>query len=76
MDDERSKIQVARMTCISQEDAAKVVGCTPVTMSRKERNPGEFSLKEFFKLYGALGDDGRSIMWSYLEDRRNFFSRK
>ena len=58
---------------MTQVAAGKIASMSNVTFAAKEKNPGRFTLDEFFALYHEMDDGAQSIMWSQLEEMRDKF---
>lgn len=66
------QVRQAREACgIGKRVAAQIIGLRSNSMyNKREENPDEFSIGEFFKLYYELDDFARSRLWDYLEEKR------
>ena len=60
-------IESARRSAgITQAGAGAIMGMSNVTYGKKEKEPEQFTLGEFFALYRELDPESQEIMWCQL----------
>lgn len=57
-----------RLAGMTQADAGKVAGMCGVTFGKKEKDPAQFTLREFFAVRKAMPLNSRQLMDHELDD--------
>lgn len=53
---------------LSPEQCAVAIGRSRRSYDQREREPGLFKLDELFKLESVLTDDGKKIVWDFMQE--------
>lgn len=59
-----------RMTGMTQDQAARLIGRSKPYLVARERDPKRMTLGEFQMLYRACGEDEKALMDDYLDELR------
>ena len=60
-----------KISGITREGVAAIIGVTAATWDNKEKDPCKFTLGQYFTLYREMDTDAQNMLWSYLEGLRD-----
>lgn len=64
-------LKARKSSGLTREAAAAIIGVTALTWDKKEKDPMNLSIGQFFTLYREMDTDAQNTMWCYLEGVRD-----
>lgn len=65
-------VKRARLACgISQKEASEIVGFKCIQpYNKREQDPDDFTIGEFFNLYHSMDSFAQKWLWEFIEKKR------